>query len=441
MSEDVWEFISSITDEKQHKYELDENSHLADRELFTNINEQNLIFISPEPLEETFIQYFKQLSGIREVTVLVPDSHSGLICEDILRDTTVLDRLISEGHSSEHLVIKSYSASKQFYKLLKRLKKESFQVTTPESPAEEDSWTVNFYGSKSGIRQLIDKLHKDNIQMAPGVICSGAEDAAILAASWYIRHKGVVIKTHKGHAGAGVLLYKNGSLPSEFTECKETILQTLKKDRYWDLFPIIVESFVDTDKSISDGFPNIEYKILPDGTIKPLYPCGMRVSPEGVFMGVEIHSSIFTKEMTNQLISLGNTIAEQYVQDGYRGNFEFDFAAGKDGQLYITESNVRKTGGTYVYETARKLAGEDFLDTVYVLSTNVYKLTTAHIYTFDELLKTLEPLLYSSQTGEGVIIASANLLKQKCIGYIVIGKNKTNALSLETKMKDILAKN
>lgn len=433
MSEDVWPFISSISDKKKRRFEVEENSHLADRELFTNSNESSFVFITPEKLQENFVEYFKKLSGITDIEVLVPKNNSGQICKDVLNDKKIIARLIQLGKKT-NLILKSYSSSYSFYKLLNKLKVNKISVIAPESPTEENAWTVNFFGSKTGIRQLIHKMNRPHIQMAEGIITNGLEDASEIATSWYLKHKGVVIKTHKGHAGAGVLLFKYGSLPKNYNDCKAKILEILNQDEYWKLFPIIIEKYIDVDETISGGFPNIEYQIQSDGTVKALYPCGMRVSDKGVFMGVESHESIYNKELTKEIIKIGNAIGKEYSKAGYRGNFEVDFALAKDGKLFITESNVRKTGGTYVYETAKKFIGKNFLKDSYILSTNVYKLPENKKFTFKLLIEKLNKLLYSQKTKEGIVITSANLLSHGSFGYIIFGKDKAKALEIEKNM-------
>jgi hypothetical protein len=436
MSEDVWPFISSISDNKKRQFEIEENAHLGDRELFTNINEQSFVFITAENVKPDFFEYFKEISGISDIEVLVPSNNSGQICEDILNDKKILDRLVQLGKKIP-LNFKSYSSSYSLYKLINKLQKKNIKVSASESPAQEHAWTVNYFGSKTGIRQLIAKMNNKNIQMAEGLITNGIDNAAEIATHWYFKHKGVVIKTHKGHAGAGVLLFKNGTLPEDYEECKAKILKTLEKDEYWKLFPVIIETYIDFDETVSGGFPNIEYQIQADGTVKALYPCGMRID-KGVFMGVEIHESIYDKKLTEEIIKIGDAIGKEYSKQGYRGNFEVDFALGKNGKLYITESNVRKTGGTYVYETAKKLIGKNFLKESYILSTNVYKLPLKKKYSFSSLSKTLDELHFSTGTKEGIVITSANLLQHGSFGYIIFGRDKKRALDIERKMIGIL---
>ena len=51
-------------------------------------------------------------------------------------------------------------------------------------------------------------------------------------------------------------------------------------------------------------------------------------------------------------------MGEQYAKAGYRGYYDVDFIAGRGGELFITESNVRRTGGTHVYAVASRLFGK-----------------------------------------------------------------------------------
>ena len=113
--------------------------------------------------------------------------------------------------------------------------------------------------------------------------------------------------------------------------------------------------------------------------------------------------------------------------------------AAKNGDLYVSESNTRRTGGSHVYKTALKLIGKDFLDYSYILSNNAWKLPKGITLTFEELIEKLGPVLFNKKTKEGVVIASANLLKQGQLAYIVFGRDEKHALAIEEKAQKILA--
>lgn len=212
MSEDVWPFISAMSDKKKQKLEIEENADLGDRDLFSFCAEDSMMFVLPRPVDEAFFEYFTTLFGKRNFRVLVPKLHSGVICEDILHDEEIMKALINAANGSRRLVVKSYTTSQQFLDLVRTLRERGLTIFTPEAPEEEDAWTVNFFGSKSGIRQLSQQSRavEPDFIMADGIVVSGIIDASRIAANKYVSEHGVVIKTNKGHSGAGVLLLREG---------------------------------------------------------------------------------------------------------------------------------------------------------------------------------------------------------------------------------------
>ena len=439
LSEDVWPFITAMSDAKAKLFEIKENADLCDRDLFSCADEDNILYIFPESVDDAFLKYYTQLFGKRKIRILVPQKHSGVICDDILEDDDVMQEIIEAANGSKRLALTSYTTSEQFLHLVEELRGKGLQVTTPDAPEEEDSWTVNFFGSKSGIRQLSQqgRAAEPDFVMPDGMICMGIVDAAKTAAKKYIKEHGVVIKTNKGHSGAGVLLFEEGDLPLDYPVCEQAILDVLKKDAYWGMFPIIIESFVSVNAAVAGGSLSVEFQIHKNGRVEYLYYGGMRVV-HGVFKGMEIGNDLVSDQLVARMIDTGFYVAEQYRAAGYRGYFDVDLVAAKNGQLYVTESNVRRTGGTHVYVTAKKLFGEDFLYRTYILFNNLYELPKKEILTFEKLRDVLAPVLFNEDTGEGLIITCVNPLSTYRFGYIIFASTKKRAFELEGKMEELL---
>jgi hypothetical protein len=47
--------------------------------------------------------------------------------------------------------------------------------------------------------------------------------------------------------------------------------------------------------------------------------------------------------------------------------------------------------------------------------------------------------MFNKKTKEGVVIASASLLAQNKLAYIIFGKNKKRSLEIEGKMEELIA--
>jgi len=440
MSEDVWPFIQGMTNDQERAFEIEENANLADHQLFALTDEDDVIFVSPKPLSSALVDYYKYLFNKKSIKILVPRIHTGQICIDIINDPEVIQTLIEEANSVKKLTLIPYTTSHQFFQLVDKLQQKGISISTPESPEEEAAWTVNLFGSKSGIRQLSQQssAKEPDFKMAEGLICANIFDAAQIAASVYVKEQGVVIKTNKGHSGAGVLIFREGDLPPNYRECVKKIQEWLDKDKYWTLFPIVIEHFIHTQKTIGGGFPNVEFKISKNGKIEFLYFCGCRVLPDGVFKGIEINEDIMSDRVSARLIDTGFFIGEQYAEAGYRGYYDVDFVAAKNGEIFVAESNTRRTGGTHVYKIARALLGENFMIEGYVLSDNSFKFTRTQQPNFESVMSTLNPISYNRKTKEGVVVVSANMLMQRQLEYVILAENKRRAFEIEKTMESLL---
>lgn len=438
MSEDVWSFIQTISDPQKRQFEIEENALLSDHDLFSFSAETEAILILPKPLQKDYQMYFEHLFPTSTLIYYSPQKHTGAICEDILQDKQLLKKLIEEFKSAEQVDLICYSASMQFKKLYDFFKEKKVPIITPEAPANESYWTVDFFGSKSGIRQLTQTIQSDICKIARGYIVKGIQNTASLAADFYMQEESVVIKTNKGHAGSGVLIFRPGTLSKNYNQCVKQITEKLQKDEYWDSFVNVVESYIPTDTSIGGGFPSAEFFVDSMGRANFLYLGGMRVTKEGMFKGMEIHKDVLPAQISKQMIKIGENIGLAYERAGYRGFFDIDFIIGKDHTVYIGESNVRRTGGTHVYLTAKSLFGPDFMNKTSIISNNLYTIKRK-IYSFKTLYTVLTPLLFDKNSNEGIIIVSANLLKQNRYGYIIFGKTKQRAHQIEDAMMELLS--
>ncbi len=441
LSEDVWSFIGAMSDPREREYEIEENARLSDRDLFTMAGEEHVLFITPKAVSGEFETYYRSLFGTRNFDIAVSHTHSGEICRDIIKDKTIIDKIILAANSSKRLTMVAYTTSFQFLELVGYIRSLGISVYTPESPEEEDAWTVNFYGSKSGIRQLSQQsraLEPDFI-MPDGLIVANIVDAARIGAKMYVKNNGVVLKTNKGHSGAGVLIFRPDEMSRDYHTCQKLILNALRKDTYWAKFPIVIEDYVVSGTTIGGGFPNVEFKITKSGQINFLYYCSLRVTKAGVFKGVEIHEDVIPDKQATQMMDTGFYIAERFAGAGYRGYFDVDYTAGKNGKLYVNESNVRRTGGTHVYHTSEALFGKDFMNRVFVLSNNLYPLPDGYRPTFVDLEQQLRPVLFDRNSKEGVVVVSENLLAFGNLGYIIFGANRKRAYEIEERMEQLLA--
>jgi len=435
--EDEWSFISSVADDRKKLALIEDAEDATDCYFLSMATESDFAYISPKPISAEFLAYAKRLLGARSAEVIVPKIRTHLICEDFINDSGAFISLVTKAKEYKRVTLVSYSASQQFYILKNKLQEVGLSVYTPEAPQIDCAWTVNFFGSKSGIRQLAQQsaASEPDFIMPEGLICVGKYDAAKIAANRYIKQKGVVIKTNKGSGGNGVFIFREGELPTDYTACEQKILEYFNSDRYWDEFPIVIEDLISSNLTASGSLPNVEFRIHKNGRIEMVFVCDCQVTDKGRFYGLDINEDIINDRLQTRIEDTGYYIAEQYSAAGYRGQFDVDMMYARNGKVYVLESNTRNTGGTDVYKIVKKLVGKDFMSDAYTISRSRHEFLAKKKFTFGDMLGRLQPLLYSPRTKEGVIINSENSIPDGKLIYMVIGKNKRRAYEMENELK------
>jgi hypothetical protein len=339
MTEDVWSFVSAIADEGTRQAEVMENVALTERHYLGALAQfpRDLTFISPMPIDPRFATYVHDLLQVEPPKVLSPQTHQGRLSKEIFSEQKLLDEL---PHAFD---LHSYCASRELMELVSKLVSQGYQIETHELPLSPQSFqdTVNVYGTKCGLRQALARVeHPEIVRMAPGVVCNTFEEAVAEASRTALSQGGVVVKTNKGHAGMGVVIFDPQWIRRHRDSLEADIRSSLSANNgYWDKFPISVEAFVLADETIGGGLPNIE-GVVTDTGAQQLFYGGMRVV-NGVFAGMELGIGV---KLPPDIFRIWEWLGSHYHSLGYRGYFDIDFVAGKDGAMYICESNTRRTG-------------------------------------------------------------------------------------------------
>jgi hypothetical protein len=255
MTEDVWPFVSAIADESTRQAEVMENVALTERHYLGALAQipRDLTFISPMQIDPRFAAYVHDLLQVEPPKVLSPQTHQGRLSKEIFSEQKLLDEL---PHAFN---LHSYCASRELMELVSKLESQGYQIEAPELPLSPQSFqdTVNVYGTKCGLREALAQVkHPEVVQMAPGVVCQTFKDAVDTAAQIAKTHGGVVVKTNKGHAGMGVVIFDPMWFKVHQTSLEADIRRSLSANNgYWDKFPISVEKFVLADETIGGGLP------------------------------------------------------------------------------------------------------------------------------------------------------------------------------------------
>ncbi len=411
--------------------EISEDHDLCDRFLFSLPD--NSLLVSPRPLDPEFISDTLTLLNLKNISFLSPRPIGESLSTSVLEDPDCyqkLTKVISDNPNSKLL---SYAATPEFYQLTDKLKADSLSFNTPELPGYSTRWTAEFFGSKCGFRQAAGSLGSPFPRIPAGVICASLAEVSGWASKYLSDYGGFVLKTNHGLAGAGLKIAHQSDLEGQRPE--DFLRSLLNSERFWQDFPLVVEAFVPPDMTVAGGAPNIELQIA-DGKITPLYVCGMRISKEGVFQGVEFGSGAVSNELASNLELAGRQYGEKLLSSGYNGFFEIDFVFGLDQVLYPIESNLRRTGGTHAFELAVRLLGPTALSKSYFVTNNRFFSESLKGQTYIDLKAKLANYLYPIEnSNRGVVLTIVTSLTHGRLGYVVIDNDQDSARSLE---KDFL---
>lgn len=430
--EDEWPYISCLNTIDQQNERISLSNAYADSYLFANAGRKNFFFISPVLISSDFRAYFEKIAGAT-VTVLNPLMRTPFICNNTVKDKDVLRSLIVAAENYACVELYPYATTKHVYTLKKELEKYGIRVTLPESPRQEDFWTVASFGSKNGFRSLIAEMKgkAGTLHMPEGRIFSSVEEARQFAQKMLETKDTILLKTGKGSGGHGTFIIRK----SDIIRDSDYIATLLKANPdLWKKNKIVVEQFIETDKAHPVRFPSVEGYIDNTGKYKHLYSCNMLVTPEGSFFGMEVGPEAISSKIERQMISIGRRVGGTYAQNGYRGHFDIDMILGADGKLYMNESNTRNTGGTDAYKITRHLLGARLFKKSFVLSKFIDLPKEKSSPSFTDIIATLSPLLYNQKAKAGLILSSEAALHEYSVTYFIAARTKKEAYAMEKKL-------
>lgn len=421
--------LAHLMSEKNRKMEIDEDHALCERFIFSKGDDR--VLITPLPVNPVMKAHVSEIMGFNNILNLSPSNIGESLSESVLKDRNLLRKLEKIIGDNPGIDIVAYVSSEEFMRVVTYLKSRKLKFVTSEIPEPENNWTVAFFDSKAGFRQLTTFMDNGFPKMPKGIVCDSIEE--IIGSVRYFFNNGMncVMKANRGLAGAGLRIMKRRDFAKK--NLRQELEKIFKENPFWSGDIVVVEEYIDPNFLIGGGAPNIELKVSKD-RVRSLYCCSMRVNDQGVFQGIEIGKGTYSKYMEKKLIRHGITFGKLLKKFSYNGHFEIDFVAGKDNRLYPIESNVRRTGGTHIYDAAKRLLGKNFEKDYYLTSMDFQDAPKLKGRSYGQMKELVRDLLYPlNGKKEGVVVTIFNHLYVKWgkIGYFVVSSDKKSAYAIE----------
>ena len=398
---------------------------LGNRVLFYGCD--NKALITTYPLDREFLSNTKDLMRWKNIINLYPQLYTQSLSNDLLGNPQLHQQLVELIKQNPGVDIIPYKITPEFGRLVDHLKDLELSFNLPETLPEKSVFIHTYLNSKRGFRHVWEKTVSNTaigkkVFIPQGFITTGRDEA--LEAAWWFQaqNRSFVIKYNFGVQGIGVRLFLKESLPNQ----KQDFIKKMKSklsSNLWSTPCLVVEEFIEPDKSKLSGSPSIEFFIDIAGRVHKTFPCEQIMEEDNkTFSGVYIHPDIIKNELIKNAYQAGMLFGKELSVLGYRGYFDIDLVISKDGQIYAVEANLRRTGGTHTYEFARNLLGKDYMSKYFVASQDITFSKTKQIE-YKKAIDLLSNILLDNKNKSGVFIYNPAMLRVYKLSLFFIGKS------------------
>lgn len=402
----------------------------------------NKVVVTPHLISKDLIAHNSKALGLNAVLNLAPKEDRIDLCRAILDDQSLRSNIVRIIKENPGIIVSPYAVTRDFLFLIKALREESLDFCVPEIPEQESIWTVEHLDSKSGFRNQLSSLISENsstLHLPKGFVCRDVPHA-IEVGRWFIsQDRSCVIKSNFGESGWGVLLCRKEQFKA-LIDFERYVRTTLVNDTIWNQLPLVVEEFIDPLLSVAGGMPSGEAIVTAAG-VEFKYACGQEINKNGEFLGITLGTDILPVVLEEKIRLATEEIGNVFFKLGYRGFFDVDFILDRRGNIYAIESNMRRTGGTHVYDLKRwimKSNPHSKEPCVFSHDSLVYSATTI-LSPYEVLHKTKNLLYPMNGKPVGIVISLLNP-KESIIGYMIVGEDKKQVDVIKSAFLDIWVK-
>ncbi|MEK7634884.1 MAG: hypothetical protein AAB446_00385 [Patescibacteria group bacterium] len=420
--------INTINDRSKKAVKINKEHFLSSRFLFWEGD--NKIVITPFPVEQPILSQAKSI-GYKNIENWYPSKIGISLSDAIIKDSVLFDKLKKIIKNNPGIILSSYCYTKKLANLINVLKKENLKFHVDQLPKDKLEWLVGYLGSKVGFRLEMNKLKEIP---KPKSFISESKAGIVKSAIWfYKQNKSCVVKAYSGEGGWGVLIIHKNVIFSE-TDLRKKLRKIFSKDAIWDTGPYVVEEFIYSSDG-DENSPSLEVFIDDKGS-EITYMCDQIVDPSGAFLGILMGKECLRADTIEKMSKIGNIIGNQYSRLGYRGFFDIDFIISKDGILYPIETNVRRTGGTHVFDLTKKLFGKDWANKTVALSKDLFCYGDKVLLAKEVLNKMSEIIFPIKGKKKGVVVVAVNS-HEPYFSFVIFAPNKLDVLDINKKLTSI----
>jgi hypothetical protein len=388
------------------------------------------ILVSTYPMPEDFKAYACNVLGIEKEAVITldyPGDETEVLALRILKSPEALanlKKLLAERPTTKMLAFAHDEATLQ---LARELNIELMDYTEfPDKELIDAFYNIN---TKNGFRKVAASL---DLNITPGVYASNRKELFEKAFDFLQEHKKIVFKFNRSSNGYGISILEHQNFKDVASLNKHLENHIAGFDGQPQEF--VLEKFIDYQ-----DIPSVELIVDDDG-YELLYLCnqfcigyswaGMITPPIGL-----------DDAINKELHEIGDRFGNYIYKLGFRGVCDVDCGVSTSNEVFASESNFRRTGGTYTDILVRRLRDRDYYNnrSCYWIANVKTSENKGHISLTEAIERLKESnLLFNHVTKKGVILTYYTFSKDQKWRYLIIDDSVEEVSEKEIALQKIL---
>lgn len=381
--------------------------------------DDNKIVITPFPIPKELLDLNYKILTFSNTTSYSPKTGGLNLSESI--EVNSFKELVGD----KNVIFSSYAITPSFLSFIEKLKANGINVFVDNMPAKGGYDLVRYLDSKSGFRKEIEKI---GVKCPEGYICQTIDELRNKIDWFKSNNRPFVLKADQGESGWGLILVNN------LETTTDSLIHQVSTETIWSDGPYIIEELIYTDTTLGGGSPSAEI-FVTDSEVKITYLCG-QIVVSGEFQGTVVGKDVIPDRIGEEIKKSAFIIGKHFQTLGYRGILDIDYVISKTGEIYAVETNARRTGGTHVYDLAKRLFSEDYINHCFI--SNDHLEYPENIKSTEELLSKVSSYIYSRENQKGIVVTLINAADH-ILGYVAIGADIKMATNLADEFKNLIA--
>ncbi|MHA6757961.1 preATP grasp domain-containing protein [Streptacidiphilus sp. PAMC 29251] len=284
------------------------------------------------PCSTTFLDYVGETLAldVDQVDIVAPDEIRGVHALDLVTETGAIAKVTARQ------VISPFVLDAKVVDFADRTGLRVHPFTS--NPTSETLAAVRLINTKRGFRGIATAL---GLPVAEGGYATTEESLASELGQFLTDHAAAIVKVDRSSNGYGNVVLRADDRTSPLRERVHAMVEEQgARACGW-----VYEEFLPFE-----SVPSLEM-LVDDTGVSEFYSCDQRTT-NNAWTGMNTPAQ--PRPLHDLLTDAAHRIGVWLQNQGYRGIFDVDCGT-FDGGYVVTEANVRRTGGTYLEELARRL--------------------------------------------------------------------------------------